>query len=192
VTSPREINREEPRPRAAKFIADTLDKTNWALGRPRVQSFTSGTKAPSMRLPIRPHRLPNLRSPSRQHERVVTSDDWPGDRNSKRSRGEGRAPAGGQRGGGGSEHGGTGEHGGGRAAPLLDRHPSRRGLALRVRCLHFSSRVSLPAPGSLAGSSDGRVRWLASVSCRGEQRRRAPQLRAAAGGVDSGGVGVGQ
>ena len=33
-----------------------------------------------MRLPIRPHRLPNLRSPSRQHERVVTSDDWPGDR----------------------------------------------------------------------------------------------------------------
>nr|CAB3501607.1 unnamed protein product [Digitaria exilis] len=37
--------------------------------------FTSGTNAPSMRPPIRPHRLPNLRSPSRQRKRAVTSDD---------------------------------------------------------------------------------------------------------------------
>jgi hypothetical protein len=58
-----------------------------------------------------------------------------------------RPPVCGERGGGGGEDGGAGERGGWRAAPLLDRHPPRRGLALRVRRVH-SSRA-LPAPGSL-------------------------------------------
>jgi hypothetical protein len=54
---------------------------------------------------------------------------------------------GGEGGGGSGEDGGAGERGGGRAAPLLHRHPPRRGLALRVGRVHF-----FPLPCSATGA----------------------------------------